>query len=567
MSYLRAALRHASRLPASPWFAYPAIAAVQCRSLWGLWDKDVTGGDTAYYFGHADLWYGDREVDLAWSPLYATFFGTVRLLVGGDAVAATAIHRAVVVLVLALLVLALLRRLLPAPAALIVACWWAALPSVYDSLYEVHLFAAIPLVVAALLMTDEPGPWRRGAVIGLLVASVVLVRNEAAVVLGGFALALAVFEIRARRGGHGTAPGHLVASLGVPLLVALALAGLAYSRSHLEGDDLRRSFRDKHALNVCQTYAVNYQQRHPTEVTGNAFTECRALMARIFGRTDPGFREAWLENPRAMAAATAWNLHLLPAGIQLALFNAASGRDNPDYGLPRLGAAHAAVLLVLLLELLIAGAWALWRTRDAWRRELHPDRWAWLMLGLISFGTVVWVASTRPRPSWMFGLTLTIMALAGLALAVLARHFGRERPLGVASVALPLALVLFLPVHYREGPTPIADQYERLGPIVDGLREPTLVVPNAGGETCLYTAPNRACRGLTYAADVKPHTAGRPLADVLASVGADVLYVDVAMASDPPVGRLLADPRAAGWRVAGSGGAGGDRWTVLVRGR
>jgi hypothetical protein len=204
-------------LPSSKWFAYPVLLAVQARAMWGLWDKDLTSGDTASYFSMATLWHDHLQVNLAWSPLYTAYYGTVRWLVGGDAVTATVLHRAIIVLVLALLVLALLRRLLPAAIALLVACWWAVLPINFDSLYEVHLFAALPLVGAALLLTHEPGPWRRGTALALLVACAVLVRNEAGFVAILLAVGLAVSEWRRRRAGAGIPTRRLAVALGVPL--------------------------------------------------------------------------------------------------------------------------------------------------------------------------------------------------------------------------------------------------------------------------------------------------------------------------------------------------------------
>jgi hypothetical protein len=561
------ALERVSLLPSSKWFAYPALLAVQARAMWGLWDKDLTTGDTAGYFQNASLWYDHDQVNIVWSPLYTVFYGSVRRLVGGDAVTATIVHRAIIVLALALLVLALFRRLLPAAIALLAACWWAVLPISFDSLYEVHLFAALPLVTAALLLTNDPGPWRRGAALGLLAGCMVLVRNEAGFVAVILAIGLVVSEWRRRRAGAGTANRRLLLAMGVPLAIALALVSLAYARSVVQGEALRRSLNEKHTLNVCQLYAANYGQRHPDRFPGNPFTECHGLMVKVFGERQPGLLEAWSKNPKAMAAFTGWNVWLLPDGLEVSLFNAAWGDDNPDFvPTTSLKQWYVAPLSLIVLGLLVAGGVLLRRERASWAPRLRPQRWAWFLLGAVAVVVVcVILGVERPRPSYMFGLTVGVMAATGMAFAALLRDRA-TRVLALAAVGVPVLLVGFLPRHYdASAPRPLADLYHRLKPVAKRLTKGTVVLPGYEGETCLYLAPRRPCRTTPFAAIASRASGEQSLAGVLRATGVEVFYADAATTAQPAVAQLLKDPRPAGLRVARLGRDATGSWAVLVR--
>ncbi|NLT06943.1 MAG: hypothetical protein GXY03_11630 [Solirubrobacterales bacterium] len=554
-------LERVGRLPERAWFAYPAALAVQARALWGVWDDDLSTGDSAGYWQWADLWFDDLKVNVAWSPVYTALLGTARWLTGDDATAAMPLHRAAIALAAVALVLALMRRLAPAPLALVVACWWAVLPIVFDTVFEVHLFSALPLLGVALLLTDDPGPWRRGWALALIVAGAILVRNETALIAALLAAALALAAWRGWRAGTGPAPRRLAVATLVPLAVALLVAGAVHERSIFQWERARDTWQAKQTLNVCQVFGTNYAQRHPGW-EGNPFADCERLAGRLFGKPRPTLADAWSANPGEMAAFTAWNLHLLPGGLQLALFNGVSGDDNPDYPPAKLERRWATALTVALLALLAAGAVRLRRDREHWAATLARQRWAWFALAAIAAVTLaVVVLDARPRPSYMFGLTAGVMAAAALATAALVR--GRpavERTLALAAVAVPLALVVALPPHYRaDDPRPLAEQYQRLRPFVADGGPATLVVPQAGAEPCAYLVPIGGCRSISYRDELA--AAGPALGRRLRADGVTHLYADARMLADPALAALADGGR---WRVAARGGSGAGRWAVLV---
>lgn len=553
-------------LPASPWFAYPALIAVQTRALWGIWHKDMTTGDTLGYLHQAIDWSNSLHDNIVWSPLYTNFYGTL-VKVTGNIVTATILHRVIIVFALAVIVLAILRRLLPAPTALLVACWWAVLPITFDSLYEVHLFAALPPLIAVLLLTNEPGPWRRGSAFALLVGSTLLVRNEVLLVAATLAGAFVWSERRSRREGAGIPIRRLALAAGVPLLIALLLMGGAFARSTLKGKAMTGSWHGKHVVNVCQVYATNFQQRHPDRFTANPWTECQVLMQQVFHKRLPTLTEAWQRNPKAMLGFTRWNLHLLPNGIQLGLFDSSSSGDNPDYVPADLRQPWAGALTVLLLQLLAFGGVLLWRDRKHWLSGLCPQRWAWGALGVVSAVTIaVIILLERPRPSYMFALTFSLMAAAGLALSAIVRRYSWHRAVGVVAVAVPLAVVVALPAHYHQGPRPLKDLYDRTRPFVGRLDPGTAVVPAADDvQACLLVAATKRCNTVAFQTVIVPQLATRSLKTQLDAYSADLIYADATVTSDPSFQTLLQKPRALGWRIARSGSDTAGRWAVLVR--
>jgi len=86
------------------------------------------------------------------------------------------------------------------------AVWWAILPINYDVLYEVHLFALLPELVAVLIALAWTGLRMRAGVFAVLLASTFLMRNEVVIAVMVWAAAWIVYEVRARRQGTPTAP-------------------------------------------------------------------------------------------------------------------------------------------------------------------------------------------------------------------------------------------------------------------------------------------------------------------------------------------------------------------------
>src|SRR6266545_220617 len=234
-SWPRRVMLKAEGLVANPLFSYSAIVVLQLRVIWKVWEyKDVTSGDTSGYFLDAVTWANDLRDDIIWSPLYTNFFGSF-VAVFGDVPSAVMAHRIAIVLISALLVLALMRSLLGPALGLLVAVWWALLPTNFNVEYEVHLFGLLPILVAAVVVSRVQSRAALGGAFAILVGSTLLLRNELVIVTAVLAVAIAVRELHARRATP-SRPRAFVGAYGLPLLIVCLLVGGAYWRSFEQGD-------------------------------------------------------------------------------------------------------------------------------------------------------------------------------------------------------------------------------------------------------------------------------------------------------------------------------------------
>ncbi len=197
-----------------------------------------------------------------------------------DAYTILILHRMLIVLALAVLVLALMRRLLPPGIAWVAAAWWVVMPINFNALYEVHMFAVIPLLLAPLAILWWPGSWGRGSAVAILVVEAILVRTEnfmAAALVGVLALSYEFWQNRMVP-DQGIAWRRAMAAYGLPLLCAILFCSYFYV--HRIAADTWALLEAKHDLNVCESFAVGYQQRGHD--FANPMGNCGQLMHRTF---------------------------------------------------------------------------------------------------------------------------------------------------------------------------------------------------------------------------------------------------------------------------------------------
>jgi hypothetical protein len=562
-------LARGETLVANALFAYGAVLVIQLRVIWNMWQyRDLTSGDTAGYFTVAVAWANELRVNLVWSPLYTSFWGTIHAAVG-DVYAGAIAHRVAIVLAAGILVLALLRAVLEPALALLLAVWWVVLPANYDFLYEVHLFGLLPVLLAVLVVRRSPGRPALGVALAILAGATLLVRNELAIATAMVGVAIVIREVRARRRDRASL-SHYALAYGVPLAVVCLLLVGANSRAYKQGGEAWAEVRAKHALNVCQAYAVNYQQRHPTRFTGNPFLDCRPLMEETFGRPMPSFLQATRANPRAMAKYIAWNGRLLPTGLQLSLFGATVTGDNPDYRPVEDNRLYPLVLSLALIALLIAGTVVLVRDREHWRLRLLPARWAFVVLGSVALTTLFVVALTqRPRPGYIYGLTVALLMLTGLCASALLRRWRGRRFAALAALGIVVAMAVGLSSRFHPAPRPLHHGVERLEVVRGLLRQPgsVLVTARDGLALCHYLSdgPGAHCSAPRLATFTSKVGRDRSLGDVLDAVGATVVYEEAALRFRPAFAGLLASPETFGWRRIAEGTGPDGAWGVLVR--
>lgn len=560
----------------NPWFAYIGILLLQLKRVWGVWlYKDLTSGDTSAYFLNAYGWAHQFSVNVLWSPLYTAYYGTL-LKILSNVYWATLLHRLIIVFALAILVLALMRRLLPAGLAWLIAAWWVLLPINFNSLYEIHLFAPILPLIACLLVLKRSGARSRGLALGILAIDMTLVRNEIVIAFSLWALACLWWELRQARQAGRLEIKKLLPAYALPLLLAALLFAFFNARTLIK--QTPEQISRKHTLNVCQVYAFGYQQRN-SDWNKSPWIDCQELMLRDFGKPMPSLLEAVQINPKAMFEHFLWNVRLTPAGIQLALFNASSASANPDYAPAELNNQLVLIPSLLCLALVLIASILLIRQRRVWWPTWFRDRaWGWLMLVCLSAVMMVVIPTQRPRPSYMFLFSLTLMALVGSALWVLARGVSvQRRVLQLASLLVVCAALLFTPSYFTNQPRPLLNFYNWTAPSAEyiGLPGTSLVARGYTSELCNYftKASKGGCLGFTYdifktlapGQTVAEFFAGQQPVPVVAFIADDVFFATYG--TQPAIQAFLQQPEKEGWKLVSLQDNSNGRWYVYVNAR
>jgi hypothetical protein len=521
---------------ARPWVSYVAVAALQLKIVWGAWVwRDLTGGDTAAYFAMSGAWFDDLKINILWSPLYLVYLGTVRHLTPDDAYLPIIAHRVILAVGVTLLVLGVLRGLLTPGLALLMSAWWAALPIVFNTAFEVHLFATIPVFAAWLVLRGAPSAWRRGTALAILAAGTILVRNELLIATLTFGAFCVVAERRAHvtlRETEGWRTSFYLKAYGCPLVIVLLLAIGAHQRSVVQFPTLLTHAAPKHTVNMCQAYAMGYKQRHP-EWDRDHWTQCGELMVRDFGNSDVTLWEMIRRNPRAVAAYLAWNTSLSANGLQVTLFNTMSGAVTPDYGPVPINRMRAWLFSALGLATVSAGLIVLWCRPQHWRRQwLYERRWVWL--GILAM-VPVWlalIATQRPRPSYLLPLGLACMAAMATGF-LLTGWLSATRQFPRLDTIVPWVLLcvfgLTIPPFYVQGNAPerpVLELYRRLRPFNKSIaRSDTILVVNQYAFEMQYYVGRGFPRVIDYSI-LDPHRTDRELKQFLDDSDINLIYAD-----------------------------------------
>lgn len=560
-----------------PLVAYLTIFLLQFKIVWRIWDyKDLTFGDTSSYFTEAFRWYESVFVNIIWSPIYTAFFGSF-LHITSDIYAVLILHRLVIIFAATMMVLALMRRLLPAGIAWLMAAWWAILPINFNTLYEVHLFSVIPILVACLLVFKSTKAWARGCAIAVLAASAVLVRNEFSLIFLGFVLVCLGYELWQMRTQRQFSWQLFAFNYGIPLLLAGSVVVLFYTRSHIQFPELTTASKPKHTLNICQIYAAGYQQRH-TDWTGSPWTDCMSLMKRDFGQELPSLFQALAANPPAMIEHFLWNFSLTLYGLQVSLFNATSGAMNPDYAPVNLNQAWVIIPTIFVGLTWIGGLWLLWRDRKYWWKFWLQQRalgWSLLLIAA-SLAFFVIIPMQRPRPSYLFSLSIFLMSLTGLGLFVITHRWPKVQKLSVFLPAVMAFLLVVIQPYYPNQPNTnrgLFNLYRTLLPFQTKFAhsDKTFLSRDYPFELCSYLGGSTPCVGKTYT-DGKffaSMPSDMPLEAFLKQQTVNLFYADnlllADLQTDPRAKAFLTNPASVGWQLLALSNQENARWMLFER--
>ena len=429
--------------------AYAAILALLCRIVWGMWNwRDLTYGDTSYFYVQANGWLEkgrfEGDASLVFSPLYSVFYS---FFIGkfDSAYLATIFHRLAILLILAPAILFLCRSALPKGVAWLIAAWWVVLPINWNAMFESHLFGLILFVAGCCFAGLRDSTLARATGIACFLAGSLLARNEFLLATALLGTASAVWEFRAWRklGAPVTALGPRLLVLVAPSIVVILLSALVFHGSFRGLKSLAAKFSGRQRLNISQVYAAGYQQRHP-EWTKSPWTDGDELLKRDFGTTEVTFVKLMSTNPKAFWDHVAWNLRLLPSGLQLGMFNCYAGRASPDFVEFKGHRKFATVASIIFCALVVSGIISLRRRKALWSRFLRGRRaWCWVAMAATIAPGMVAIVTQRPRPSYIFMISLFLMMFAGLCLTAVLRHFRANRSFNSMSPLLAIPIILF----------------------------------------------------------------------------------------------------------------------------
>lgn len=556
----------------APWFAYLTLGLLQLKVIWGDWlYRDLPFGDTSSYFVRAYGWYSDFVVNIVWSPLYTAFYGSL-LYLSPDVYLITTLHRFIIVFVVTFLVLAVMRQLLPPGLAWLISAWWAILPTYFNILYEVHLFAIIPVLVACWLISFRPTPWARGSAVAVLLTASLLVRNElssATIILTAICLGWEIWLIK--KGDLNFKPLVYVTSYGLPLLLAGIICIFFFMRSGQQFDKLKEVFHNKHTFNMCQIYAFGYQQRH-IEWNKNAWTQCSELMQTHFHNPKVTLTDMVLTNPNAVMEHFLWNIRLIPAAIQVLLFNATSDTVNPDYISVQLESSTALALSIIAGLILLTGLvllcqrWVYW-----WNFWLQKRAIGWLGLLALAPSILIIGITHRPRPSFILSLGVIFMALIGMSIFIIIHNWNFKRfsgwmPLVMVVVLLTVPNYYATPTHHS--PRRWLDIYRKLSPFQEIIAKPDTVFFLKGeyaGEITNYLGYGRP-QVFNYDILAESPDVTTSLTS-LESKGINLVYVDETLATkiptiDPFAPSFSTALQSVGWKLIAFQDLPGDRWML-----
>ena len=195
-----------------------------------------------------------------------------------------------------------------------------------------------------------------------------------------------------------------------------------------------------------------------------------------------------------------------------------------------------------------------------------------MLLLCLAVSAVIVMIAIRPRPSYLFNLSVLIFAATGMSAFVIGSRWPALARLRAAIPLAALLLVVLGTPHYGRGyETPQAGQgrpllqmIERLEPYEDVLSGPgtRLISPQFATEACFYIAPTSPCRGTSAIRAFQATQATASLGGLIKEVGANLVYADELLMPNPTVRQALERLEAKGWRVLGPPPATGQ-WTLL----
>jgi hypothetical protein len=200
----------------------------------------------------------------------------------------------------------------------------------------------------------------------------------------------------------------------------------------------------------------------------------------------------------------------------------------------------------------------------------------WLgMLAVIAVVPFV-ITTQRPRPSYLFALSVFLMAVTGMSLFVITRHWRRLHQTQCWFPLSALTIVFLVPSYFQpqsgDPQRPLHDLARRLKPFGAEVIRPKAKA--LLGDYCFELSAyvwNGRCEALDYGPILHDSLAGTSLESTLDERNIDLLYLNerilLTLEQTRPelVRALLRSDLPRGWLTLGSGDTPGDRWRLYRR--
>jgi hypothetical protein len=153
------------------------------------------------------------------------------------------------------------------------------------------------------------------------------------------------------------------------------------------------------------------------------------------------------------------------------LFNGVAGTRDPDYPGLFLGETFPIPLGIATVLIVIAGGIIV--GRDS-KQRIAPRAMGWLAMASVVPMSLLVMLVERPRPSYLFGLTLFLMAIVGICAAALVERWRWAKKLAPMMAPAMLLTAMLVPSYYElvSHGRPVLEDYERLRPFESLLAKP-----------------------------------------------------------------------------------------------
>ncbi|MGE3809885.1 MAG: hypothetical protein AB7K24_34915, partial [Gemmataceae bacterium] len=259
---------------------------------------------------------------------------------------------------------------------------------------------------------------------------------------------------------------------------------------------------------------------------------------------------------------------------QLLLFNACAGSVNPDYAPCMLHCRRALLAMGVVVTLWLVGLFLLIRDWSSWWQNwLRPRAVIWLAMFAVAAVTLTVIPTQRPRPSYLFALSVFLMAGTGMSAFLILNRLRLQSRLDAILPVMMVAFLLLVPSYYANpehcSPPLLHTLVERLRPFQPILDSPdtTFLKGEFAGEIENYLG-HKKCVTHSYSLLEQWHDPVS-LEEFLEQHHVNLFYLDESLmhrlVERHDAATFLGNTGNARWKLIGFEDVAGARWKLFQR--